>query len=67
MRLSITAAAQTKCYQDARARGVGVTDAIAGARWANALSVSVRDTLKAANKRSKSAKRGWKTRRAARA
>lgn len=54
-RLTVKQAAATQRYRDARRDGVGVTDAIAGARWSNALRNSVMATIKESNKRRKAA------------
>ena len=61
--LSVKVAAQTRSYRESRAKGCGVVDAIAGARWSNALRTSVLDTIRESKKRSKAARKGWKTRR----
>jgi hypothetical protein len=55
----------TKVYQQARANGQGAQDAINGVRrhWAFIRDLSA--SVKQDKKRSKAAKRGWKTRRAA--
>ncbi len=64
-RLTPKQAAQTRTYAEARANGSGITDAIASARWSNALRRSVQQTFDDMNRRAKAAKKGWKTRRAA--
>lgn len=62
--LTVFMAAQSKTYRDARRKGVGVTDAIASARWSDALRSNVLATKLQAKKRSNAARKGWKTRRA---
>lgn len=62
--LTARQAAATPSFQRARANGAGIVDAILGARWSDALRRSNLETIRTMNKRSKAARKGWKTRKA---
>lgn len=61
--LTAKQATKTLSFQRARANGAGIVDAIVGARWSDALRRSNLETIRTANKRSKAARKAWKTRR----
>lgn len=62
--MTVKQAASTGRYREARRNGAGVTEAIASARWSQALHNSVMQTMRDSERRSKAARRGWKTRKA---
>lgn len=54
----------TSIYVSARRNGSGIADAVAGVRRHWAFMKTLRADVKAADKRRRAAKKGWKTRRA---
>ena len=62
--LTAKQAAKTPAFQHARANGAGIVDALTSARWSDALRRNVLETIATSKKRSKAARKGWKTRRA---
>lgn len=62
--LTAKQAAQTDTYKRGRLEGHGVVACIMQARWSDALRASVLSTIRDSKRRSKAARKGWKTRRA---